>query len=68
MEERGFKVGDVVELKSGGPDMTVEDITDDGVACVWFVYASDDTWSNLPDRDVFEAGALCLITSVDEAD
>ena len=28
MEERGFKVGDVVELKSGGPDMTVEDITE----------------------------------------
>jgi uncharacterized protein YodC (DUF2158 family) len=33
-----FKVGDVVELKSGGPKMTVEDVTSwQGKAkCVWF--------------------------------
>jgi uncharacterized protein YodC (DUF2158 family) len=33
MEE--LKVGDVVELKSGGPEMTVETIYDSGVDCIW---------------------------------
>ena len=36
-----FKAGDVVCLKSGGPDMTVESIETIGgtnsVRCVWFV-------------------------------
>lgn len=38
-----FKAGDVVQLKSGGPDMTIEDIgkygpgaTTDRAKCVWF--------------------------------
>ena len=32
-----FKVGDVVLLKSGGPEMTIEGIGDEGWAdCVWF--------------------------------
>ena len=39
-----FQKGDVVQLKSGGPSMTVQDIGDftgssgiqDGVLCVWF--------------------------------
>lgn len=30
-------IGDVVRLKSGGPDMTVKDITPEGlVSCIWF--------------------------------
>jgi uncharacterized protein YodC (DUF2158 family) len=37
----GIKPGDVVELKSGGPDMTVERLYDGGngeqrAACSWF--------------------------------
>ncbi len=31
-----FKVGDVVILKSGGPDMTISTVSDDGVHCIWF--------------------------------
>jgi uncharacterized protein YodC (DUF2158 family) len=32
-----FKKGDAVELKSGGPPMTVESIGKNGVVhCVWF--------------------------------
>ena len=32
-----FKVGDVVCLKSGGPDMTVKEITSDNqISCEWF--------------------------------
>jgi uncharacterized protein YodC (DUF2158 family) len=32
----GFKVGDVVELNSGGPIMTVQSIHGSQVTCVWF--------------------------------
>lgn len=31
-----FKTGDLVSLKSGGAVMTVEEIADDKVLCVWF--------------------------------
>jgi uncharacterized protein YodC (DUF2158 family) len=43
MADQEFKAGDVVKLKSGGPDMTIEGIgkygmaaTDDSAKCVWF--------------------------------
>lgn len=33
-----FNIGDVVELKSGGPSMTVSELSKDGkmVNCMWF--------------------------------
>ena len=31
-----FKHGDVVRLKSGGPDMTVQEVMTGEVECVWF--------------------------------
>lgn len=31
-----FKVGDVVQLKSGGPRMTIEAVSENLVDCVWF--------------------------------
>ncbi|MFO8027350.1 MAG: DUF2158 domain-containing protein [Opitutales bacterium] len=47
-----FKVGDVVELKSGSVKMTIEEITDDlGVSCVWY----DGTQ---PQRDAFPESTL----------
>ncbi len=41
METKMFKAGDVVILKSGGPNMTVVSISEDGsiVYCTWM---SDD--------------------------
>ncbi len=34
MEE--LKKGDIVQLKSGGPKMTIYDIIRDAVSCTWF--------------------------------
>ena len=31
-----FVAGQVVVLKSGGPDMTVKNVSDEGVTCDWF--------------------------------
>jgi uncharacterized protein YodC (DUF2158 family) len=39
MATQDFKVGDIVKLKSGGPDMTVQTVPDSGgrvFACQWF--------------------------------
>jgi uncharacterized protein YodC (DUF2158 family) len=36
MMEDTFVVGDVVQLKSGGEAMTIEEIDDDDISCVWF--------------------------------
>lgn len=42
MEE--FKEGDVVELKSGGPKMTIKTIYDDdgSIHCQWFAEAGQE--------------------------
>jgi len=31
-----FKPGDIVVLKSGGPKMTVDSISDNNISCIWF--------------------------------
>ena len=39
MADETFEVGDVVQLNSGGPEMTVEHVnaTDAKVTCTWFL-------------------------------
>lgn len=44
--------GDVVRLKSGGPDMTVVAVDDDRVKCVWF-HRESGSWSYQPSRAAF---------------
>lgn len=34
--ETNFKAGDEVQLKSGGPKMTIEVLDGDGAYCIWF--------------------------------
>lgn len=36
MRENTFKPGDKVELKTGGPPMTVSTVNSDKVSCVWW--------------------------------
>ena len=36
MTRNAFEVGDVVCLKSGGPNMNVDHVSEDGIVCVWF--------------------------------
>lgn len=37
-----FKVGDIVQLKSGGPKMTVTEIHDTGVRTAWFAGSKNE--------------------------
>jgi len=46
-----FQVGDVVQLKSGGVRMTVEEIDGNDVTCVWFE-------GKKAERNIFAAGVL----------
>lgn len=52
-----FTVNDVVQLKSGGPPMTVEKIEGDRVFCVWFE-------AKKVHRETFAAGNLEKYTPI----
>lgn len=53
-----FKIGDVVELKSGGPPMTVSSIGDRGaVNTVWFTSTNTNAPSG-PQHYTFNQAAL----------
>jgi len=45
------KVGSVVQLKSGGPYMTVLEISDDKLKCIWFTNNENEREGIFP-RDV----------------
>ena len=44
----GLKAGDVVVLKSGGQALTVAEVTDETVACVWIGEEGDLFRESLP--------------------
>ncbi|HDS1213010.1 TPA: DUF2158 domain-containing protein [Shewanella algae] len=46
--------GDVVQLKSGGPYMTIYSVSGEKVGCVWFV-------ENKPEHAAFAAETLELV-------
>lgn len=36
IDDQSFKPGDVVRLKSGGPSMTIEQVSNKAIRCAWF--------------------------------
>jgi uncharacterized protein YodC (DUF2158 family) len=62
-QPRDFKPGDIVQLKSGGPAMTVVAVGGEGVHCLWYAELSDEVkTSTLP------AISLESITILDDED
>ena len=41
-DEKPLEVGDVVELKSGSPKMTIEEIDEEEADVVWFVKTTEE--------------------------
>lgn len=47
----GFSIGDVVMLKSGGPALTVSEIAEAGITCVWYADAEENFRSTILPAD-----------------
>ena len=58
-EFEDFNVGDIVKLKSGGPDMTVDSASSSRIICVWFDAGNAYHMRN------FDQGALEKVTVKD---
>lgn len=46
-EYEDFNVGDIVRLKSGGPNMTIDNASSERIICVWFDEAKTYHMRNL---------------------
>ena len=56
-----MKAGDVVKLKTGGPNMTIDTVVNDAIKCVWFSPRPDQSWDG-PYSDVFKRDSLVEIS------
>lgn len=54
-----FEAGDLVQLKSGSPLMTVSQVNQNGVQCMWFVAEGGEAASKVYDA-WFEPSMLVL--------
>lgn len=63
----GLKAGDVVVLKSGGQALTVAEVTDEMVSCVWIGEEGDLFRESLPSA-VLELAHIDLSDDEDEAE
>jgi uncharacterized protein YodC (DUF2158 family) len=61
----GLKAGDVVVLKSGGQALTVAEVTDETVACVWIGEEGDLFRESLPSA-VLELAHIDMSDDEDE--
>jgi uncharacterized protein YodC (DUF2158 family) len=52
-----FQIGDIVQLKSGGPHMTVTRSEDESISCTWF-----DKNQQRHDEGGFPPGALKAVS------
>lgn len=62
-----MKAGDVVVLKSGGQALTVADVTDDTVECIWIGEEGDLFREKLP-AAVLELALIDMSDDEDEQD
>ncbi|MCA0399386.1 MAG: YodC family protein [Proteobacteria bacterium] len=58
-----FKIGDVVQMKSGGPAMSVVSTTDEKAECLWFAEGSETF-----QRDTFPMACLEAVEFEEEDD
>lgn len=63
----GLKAGDVVVLKSGGQALTVSEVTDEMVECVWIGEEGDLFREKLP-ASVLELAHIDMSDDEDEED
>lgn len=63
----GLKAGDVVVLKSGGQALTVAEVTDEAVECIWLGEEGDLFREKLP-ASVLEVAHIDLSDDEDEHD
>lgn len=56
--EETFQPGDVVQLKSMGPAMTVYAVKEDGVHCLWYAESNDEVKTEI-------IPAICLEKIID---
>jgi len=79
MSKRQVKPGDVVQLTSDGPPMTVESVEGEKVACVWFhpaatcsdplsIEGSMIVWQSQQRRETFSEACLILREDPDDDD
>lgn len=62
-----LKAGDVVILKSGGPALTVSEVTDESVECIWIGEEGDLFREKLP-ASVLELAHIDISDDEDEHD
>lgn len=56
--KHNFVVGDIVRLKTGGPNMTVDEVKDYSCMCVWFAPVPDERMWDGPWRTHFNHTVL----------
>lgn len=64
-EKKQFQVGDTVELRSGGPVMTVTMVPDGADGLVWTSWFDRGDWSEIC-TDSFHPASLKLVTSLED--
>jgi uncharacterized protein YodC (DUF2158 family) len=63
-----FEPGVVVQLKSGGPTMTVVAMEAAGVQCIWYAEATDEVRSALIPAVALDIVELAVAEDEDESD
>ena len=56
-----MKIGDIVKLKTGGPNMTVCSSVDDTIRCMWFSPRPDQSWDG-PYSELFKKDTLVEVS------